>query len=192
MADDWLGISSTELNSFCDEQDAYKLVDALDGLNSWACLDSDHSGQPHWFVLDLEQTHTIKKVRGRSYGTRDPIDVNIYIDDNNPPTTLCKEGISTWQDNANWVEITLTSEGTGRYIKVEIEEHELATYLEFGDRPPNSFPIFDAYGDVAAPPPAVVVGDLQLRLGCGPGAGGRIPHADMGIGLQRHPRSRVH
>lgn len=37
----------------------------------------------------------------------------------------------------------------------------------------------------------LITGDLHLLLGLGHD-GARIPHLDNGIGLQRHPRSRVH
>jgi len=146
LADDWLGISSTELDSFCGERAGNELADALDGLDFWA-HETDHT---HWFVIDLGQTYTIKKVRGRSALNGDPTDVNIYIDDDNPPTTLCEEGITTWQGTTSWVEITLTTEGTGRYIKVEIEDWEAAgSWMQFG-RYLGSFTIFDAYGAVKA------------------------------------------
>ena len=54
--------------------------------------------------------------------------------------------------------------------------------------------------EAAPPPPAGTTGDLGLALGLGPGggrvgatgAGSRIPHLDPGLGMKRHPRSRVH
>ena len=146
MADDWLGISSTELDSLCGEEEEFLLAYALAGEGVW----HHEANEVHWFVLDLGQTYTIKKVRGRSNAPSDPIDVNIYIDNNNPPTTLCEETITTWQDTADFVEITLTSEGTGRYIKVEIANTEsFYGHIEWGD-PRSPFTIFDVYGDIAA------------------------------------------
>ena len=196
MADDWLGISSAELDSYCGDTSGGLIVDALDGTGYWY-----HAvNEVHWFIIDLGSTHTIEEVRGRSSTTGDPTDVNIYIDDNNPPTTLCEEGITTWRDTVDWVEIVLTTEGTGRYIKVEIEdtEHPI-NRISFGGTDPY-YTIFDAYGSVPAPPPTGTTGDLGLALGLGPGggrvgatgAGSRIPHLDPGLGMKRHPRSRVH
>ena len=71
---------------------------------------------------------------------------------------------------------------------------ETATFTSetYQDRRSN---IYCSYTKAEPPPsgPTSIEGDLLLKLGCGPGgAGARIPHADMGIGLQRHPRSRVH
>ena len=159
MADAWLNIGSAKLNSFCGEETNFLLEDALDGTGQWY-----HSiYETHWFVIDLGETYTIKKVRGRSFAGYDPTDVNIYIDDNNPPTTLCEEGISTWQDTVNWVEITLTTEGTGRYIMVEIEATECGSpcWIRWGYT--GWFTIFDAYGAIYVPPhalrPTVAVGN---------------------------------
>ena len=152
MADDWLGINSRNLDSSCGEDDLWvSVAKALSGTGCW-----EHSFEhAHWFIIDLGRTYTIKKVRGRSNLLSDPVDVNIYIDDNNPPTTLCEEGITTWQDRTTWSEITLTTEGEGRYIKVEIEDTEnINRHITFGGSP--AFTIFDAYGDVAAAPPARV------------------------------------
>ena len=149
-ADAWLGISSTNLEDFCGEENsALSLVNALDGVLTW----QHNVAEVHWFVLDLGETYIIKKVRGRTKTYRDPIDVNIYIDDNNPPTTLCEEGITTWQDRTTWDENTLTTPGTGRYIKVEIEGTEYGSpgEIHFGGEYQAWFAIFDAYGDVAAP-----------------------------------------
>lgn len=152
MADDWLGISSAEYDSHCGDDGSHTIEMALDGTDYW-----NHAvDEVHWVVLDLGQTYTIKKVRGRSATTDDPTDVNIYIDDSNPPTTLVHEGITTWQDctTENWVEIDIT-DSNGRYIKIEIEATEdFFDYLGFG-KPvfPTSWTIFDAYGDVAGSPP---------------------------------------
>lgn len=150
-ADDWLGISSTELIDNCGDSygAGWDVVAALDGTGVWY----HDVTEVHWFVLDLGQTYTIKKLQGRG-GTfaRDPIDVNIYIDDNNPPTTLIEEGISTWQDTTEWVEIDIT-DSDGRYIKVEIEGTEAGSpgYIIWGITGGDDN-IFDAYGDVAGPP----------------------------------------
>ena len=161
MADDWLGISSDELDSYCGYTYTYTLEKALDGTGEW------YHGVAgvHWFVLDLGETYTIKKVKGRCDAEMyQPTDVNIYIDDNNPPTTLCEEGISTFKDTRDWVEITLTTPGTGRYLKVEIEGTEYGSPgpLDWGAYP-DYFTIFDAYGDIAAAPhvprPTVAVGN---------------------------------
>lgn len=147
MADDWLGISSAEYDSNCGDSFSHTLSEALDGSDYWYHADAE----VHWFILDLGQTYTITTVRGRSDIGYDPTDVNIYIDDNNPPTTLCEEGITTWTDIATWVEIELGTEGEGRYIKVEIEASESGAGAKMSwGRTPSYITIFDAYGDVAA------------------------------------------
>lgn len=146
MADAWLGIGSAEEDSNCGEAlSPYTLGEALDGTGEWI-HDSTHT---HWFVIDLGETYTIKKVRGRSNDTRDPVDVNIYIDDDNPPTTLIEEGITTWRGTSDWVEIDI-ADSDGRYIKVEIEDTEVVDNELWFGKYPVFMTIFDAYGDVAA------------------------------------------
>lgn len=140
--DAWLEIGSSVLDSYCGSSYGQTLEPALDGTNYWYHV----VDETHWFILDLVDTYVIKKVRGRSKGVGDPTDVNIYIDDSKPPTTLCKEGISTWTNTEEWIEITLDTEGTGRYIKVEIEDTESGNrYIHWG-MASNFVTIFDVYG----------------------------------------------
>lgn len=167
MADDWLGISNAEYDSHCGDDFGFTPQDALDGISIWVHI----TDEVHWLILDLGQTYTIKKVRGRSNRDSDPIDINIYIDDNNPPTTLCEEGITTWQDTVDWVEITLTTEGTGRYIKIEIEDTEDASRTIDWGASPTTITIFDAYGDVVPPP---------LRVSISKVIGGRVSLSGYG------------
>jgi hypothetical protein len=148
MADAWLGISSTELDSRCGYT-AYDIPDALDGIDPakwrhWA--DEDH-----WFILDLGQTYTIKKLRARAFSNDDPIDVDAYVSDSKVAWgTAVSTGISTWQDTYAWVEVD-TTDKDGRYIKIIINDTEDASRnLEWsGQEWPDYRPIFDAYGDVA-------------------------------------------
>jgi len=149
-ADDWLGISSAEYDSHCGEDAGRTLADALDGTDRW-----DHTvNEIHWFILDLGQTYTIKKVRARSGGLDDPIDVNVYVSDStlswgSPVAT----NVSVWQDNEQiWQEVD-TVDKNGRYIRLVIYDTEDSGQdLDFGDL--TAVTIFDAYGDVAAAPPA--------------------------------------
>ena len=152
-ADDWLGISSSNL--VADSGSYFEgwedLDDALDGNTHWKSANDD---TPQWFILDLEQTYTITKFRGRSIDSvGDPIDVDIYISTNNSTWgTAVATGITTWQDTASWIEVDSTDK-VGRYIKVEIIDWEFRKYggfnLVWGK---TNFPyitIFDAYGDIA-------------------------------------------
>lgn len=140
MAADWIGISSTHYNSHCGDSGGHLLTEALDGEGSW-----DHWAQEvHWFVLDLTETYTITKVRGRSYTAGDPIDIDIYVSDDTENWGIAvKTGISTWQDTVEWVEIA-TTEKDGRYIKVVINatEYGVADEISWGIAS-----IFDAYGE---------------------------------------------
>ena len=146
MADHWLEISSSEIDSFCGESGVDTLEKALNGTGVWG----HNANHVHWFILDLGQTYTIKKVRGRSDGSLDPTDVNIYVsDDKENWGDAVTEGITTWQDTSDWVEVD-TTDKDGRYIKVEIESTEhFFNWNGFGGTFPN-YTIFDAYGDVAA------------------------------------------
>jgi hypothetical protein len=148
MADDWLGISSTEYDSHCGDYSAsYDLPDALDGSGVWL----HYVNETHWFILDLGATYTIKKFRGRAKWPYDPVDVDIYVSDSKVDWGVAvATGISTWQDTVAWVEVDSTDKN-GRYIKVEIiaTEHAEYPYISWGGISP-SFTIFDAYGDVAA------------------------------------------
>jgi len=145
MADHWLNISGTNLDSACYLDDG-ALADALDGTDKW-----QHGvDETHWFILDLGETYTIKKVRGRSKETWDPTDVNIYVsDDKENWGSAVASGISTFQDTEVWAEED-TTDKSGRYIKVEIVETEIGGYVRWGE-----LKIFDAYGDVSPEPSPV-------------------------------------
>ncbi|GAG66265.1 unnamed protein product [marine sediment metagenome] len=150
-ADYWLGISSAELDSHCGSNAELELADALDGTSKW--VHSDHDGEAHWFILDLGQTYTIKKVRGRSNLGGDPDDVDIYVsDDKENWGDAVATNIATWQDTTEWVEVDSTDKD-GRYIKVDIIGHEykIPAQINWGKEEPY-MTIFDAYGDVALPP----------------------------------------
>lgn len=145
MADDWLGINGTHYDSSCGQTGEATVISALNGTHYWY----HEVNEVHWFILDLGQTYTIKKLKARSKFAYDPTDVNIYIDDSNPPTTLIESGISVWQNTSDFVEVDIT-DSDGRYIKVEIADTEHASnYLLFGIADAAPFNIFDVYGDVA-------------------------------------------
>ena len=145
-SDDWLGISSSELDSHCGDSSGRTLSEALDGTDYWY-----HFGESdHHFIIDLGEPYTIKKLRGRSYRSCDPIDIDIFVSNNksnwgNPIVS----GISTWQDTASWQVVNLSTYGQGRYIKVQINDTEhLFNNIEWGSSMgPPYMTIFDIYGD---------------------------------------------
>lgn len=150
MADAWIGINSSHIDSKCGEEGDGTLADALDGTDQW-----DHDvSEVHWFILDLGQTYTIKKVRGRSDWVRDPTDVDIYVSNDKEDWGEARAtGISTWEDCGaapiDWVEVD-TTDRDGRYIKVVINATEdgVGGMISWGDSPACT--IFDAYGSVVA------------------------------------------
>jgi len=157
MAEDWLEISSDEYDSSCGQNEGFDLVDALDGTNYWA-----HSvSETHWFIIDLGQTYTITKFRGRSQLGIDPIDVDIYVSDiKGTWGTAVAEGISTWQDTSDWAEVDSTDKD-GRYIYVEVIDSEYNHWCFWGNGA-SPFTIFDAYGDISSPPIDISPPDLII------------------------------
>jgi len=154
-SDDWLGISSSEHDSCCGNcvGEGPTLENALDGTFYW----QHDETETHWFILDLGQTYTIKKVRGRSLTLEDPTSVNIYVSDSKTSWgTAVATGINTWQDIPIWQEVD-TTDKNGRYVKVEIEttEETRNSYIQFGGEPPGYFTIFDVYGDIVNQTPVV-------------------------------------
>ena len=142
-SDDWLGIGSSELASACEDKGM--LMGALDGIDMW----SPSTNHEHEFILDLGQSYSIKKFRGRSESIMDPIDVDIYIStDNSTWGTAVASDISTWQDTSTWAEMDSTDK-VGQYVKVVIQatEDEIRR-LVWGLEPLDT--IFDAYGDVVS------------------------------------------
>lgn len=146
MADAWLDISSAEYDSHCGDTPTESLSEALDGTDAWK-----HSvDEEHWFILDLGQTYTIKKVRGRSESADDPTLVDVYVSDSKVDWgAAVAADIATWQDINTWVEIDSTDKD-GRYVKVVIKDTEDPTNdIRWGPIS-GGFKIFDVYGDVAA------------------------------------------
>jgi len=150
-SDDWLGIDSSHYHDHCGdyEEIGYRLIDALDGIGMWI---HDY-GENHWFILDLGQTYTITKVRGRSADDWDPVDCAVYVtEDTGYWGSPVATGISTWQDTLEWQEVS-EFEKVGRYVKVLIIETEYGVHgpITFGywDDP---ITIFDVYGEAVVPP----------------------------------------
>jgi len=146
MADGWLGISSTELDSYCGAYEGYEPDGALDGSSVWYHF----ADEVHWLILDLGETYTIKKVSGRSeQGGMDPMDVDIYVsDDKGSWGSAVATGINTWLDTDVLQEVD-TTDKDGRYIKIVINDTEHGGRdLGWGTDPAAT--IFDAYGDVVA------------------------------------------
>lgn len=148
MAADWLNIGSAQLHSKCGEDPSYLLADALDGLNVWY---HDFEGV-HWFILDLGQSYTITKVKGRSnYPAMDPYHLDIYVsDDIENWGAAVKTNIDLWRTENEFIEYDVT-EKSGRYIKVVILDTMDAQDRLVWGRLSVPFTIFDCYGE---PPPA--------------------------------------
>lgn len=147
MAADWIGIDSTHLDSSCGDDGTNFLANALDGLDLWG----HDVNETHWFILDLGEEYNVKKVRGRSQSTGDPISVNVYV--SNSKTVwgaAVATGISTWQDTTSWQEVDVTDKN-GRYVKIEITSTEHASGdIYFGTGGGPYTPIFDVYGDAGS------------------------------------------
>jgi len=150
MAADWLGISSDEYDSHCGDDGVHKIDEVLDGTDYWG----HQVDETHWLILDLGQTYTIEKIRGRSNSVRDPIDIDVYISDSKEDWgSAVASNITDWQDSSDWNEIDITNKN-GRYVKIVINDTENeSNYLYFGK---SGFPpfitIFDVYGDIYTPP----------------------------------------
>ncbi len=153
-SDGWLGISSSEYDSHCGDTMGRTLEEALDGDDYW--WNAWTPGHTHYFILDLGQNLTIKKVRGRSITSADPIDVDIYISDNKSDWgTAVATGISSWNDTDAWQEVD-TTDKTGRYIKVVIiDTEDIFDSIKWGQIFGTYITIFDAYGDVPNEAPVI-------------------------------------
>jgi len=159
-AEGWLGINGNNLHSF---NGGWGLKGALNGKDFWNISIYQWAFLPHWFILDVGESVAIKKVRGRSRTSYDPISVDIYAsDDLESWGTAVATDITTWQDTTSWVEID-TIDKIGRYIKVEVNaierdggDHCMEWGLnESDDSESNYMTIFDAYaGDVTPAPDA--------------------------------------
>lgn len=169
-ADGWLGINSSHLHSFCWK---WGLAGALDGKDFWNISVHHWGFLPHWFILDLGESIAIKKVRGRSRTSMDPISVDVYVSDDLESWGMAvATGITTWQDTSSWVEID-TIDKIGRYIKVEVNAIEGDAgdhYMEWGlndgsddDPEPDYITIFDAYAGDVTPDP-VTFGPVNIDM----------------------------
>ncbi|GAG61376.1 unnamed protein product, partial [marine sediment metagenome] len=141
---EWFGISSTEYDSSCGDTNGHTCAEALDGVDFW----QHEVPATHWFILDLTQTYTIEKVRGRSNTYFDPTEVYIYVSDSKVDWgDAVFYGNPEWQNTVSWVEID-TIDKDGRYIKVEIRYTEDHNYLIFGNDSAPYITIFDVYVSV--------------------------------------------
>jgi PKD repeat protein len=148
-SDDWLGITGNNRDSECGyDHISVTFEKALNGTSFWA-----HAvDETHWGIVDLGQSYTVKKVRGRSDFMDDPTDVNIYVSENKTSWgTAVTTGISTWTNTSSWVEVD-TMDKDGRYIKIEINDTESRfKALSFGNDI-SPFKIFDVYGGINQAP----------------------------------------
>jgi len=142
----WLELNHLNIDSLCGEDSPFTLVQAMSGGGYYW---RHSTTEVHWFILDLGQTYTITKVKGRSSTSDDPTDVDIYVSDDkedwgDPVIT----GISDWFNNIEFVEHEVT-EKAGRYIKVVINDTEDPNdEIGFG-KFAALYNIFDAYGEAA-------------------------------------------
>lgn len=146
MAEDWIGISSAEYDSHCgDDGSAADIEDALDGNGKW-----EHTtlGADHWFILDLGQSYTITKLRGRSNYDSDPTDIDIYVSETNGVWgDAVATAVSTWQDTESWVEVD-TTDKAGRYVYIYVNSTEhAADSLTWGKFSTPFMTIIDVYGE---------------------------------------------
>jgi len=156
---DWLDIGSDELDSSCGSSFGYTINDPLDGTSYWVHSE-DHT---HWFILDLGETYTLTKVRGRSNMVFDPTDIDIYVSDSKEDWgDAVVDNITNWQDTSSFQEHEFTQKN-GRYIKVNILDTESSSdYIQFG----QDFTIFDAYGELPSSPSVKIninaIGTIEL------------------------------
>jgi len=141
----WKDIDRNEFFSCCGGD--VSLQNALDGTNMWEHL----ADETHYFILDLGNSYTLTKAKGRSLSNADPVLVNIYVSDTVLQWgTAVATNISTWQDTSVWQEVNLTPK-LGRYVKVEITRTENSDrYIRFGGAI-SPFKIFDVGYEVSPP-----------------------------------------
>jgi hypothetical protein len=147
MAATWLGITSANLDSSCGSTTGKTCAEALDGTDYWGHT----TNEDHWFIIDLGSSLLVYAVRGRSYTSYDPTNVNIYVSDSKVDWGVAvAEDIATWQDcsDGNWVEVD-TTDKTGRYVKVEVDVTEAVYNLQFGRYGTPFFGIFDVQVEAA-------------------------------------------
>ncbi|MHC4174486.1 MAG: discoidin domain-containing protein [Planctomycetota bacterium] len=170
-ADGWLGINSSHLHSFSG---GWALEGALNGEDFWLISVYQFEFLPHWFILDLGESTAIKKVRGRSRTSWDPVSVDIYVSDDLESWGMAvATDITTWQDTSKWVEIDTIGK-IGRYIKVEVNaiegdggDHYMEWGLNDDSDEPDYITIFDAYtgaGEVTPDPVPDPVGPVNIDL----------------------------
>jgi hypothetical protein len=137
----WIGITDLMLSSSCG---GIGLSGALDGTDTW----NHDTTETHYFILDLGRNYTIQKVRGRSFTTKDPTAVDIYVSTSTSNWgTAVATNINTWRNTDSWQEYASTDK-VGRYIKVSIRTTEnVNNYIGWGPMLTGSN-IFDAYGVV--------------------------------------------
>ncbi len=139
--DSWLGINSSNLDSFCGDMSSRTLAGALNGIDDWG----HYLVETHWFILDLKEIYNIKEIRGRSNYLHDPTLVNVYVSNNKTNFgTPVASNISVWKNTASWIEVD-TIDKQGRYVKVEVTDTEINKLLIWGN-PSSPFSIFDVYG----------------------------------------------
>jgi PKD repeat protein len=137
-ADDWIGITGYNHYSSCGNG----AEAALNGTGTWACV----LEETHELIIDLNQTYTIRKVRGRSNVQDDPVEIVITVS-NSSASWGEGEALeeSIWSDTDKMVEVDI-DDVCGRYIKIEVASCERGPVLEFGGLE-LGFTIFDVYGE---------------------------------------------
>ncbi len=152
MANQWYEVDENDLDSYSRRGNfPHYIEQALNGTDYWW----PNATEVHWFILDLGQSYTITKVRGKSSFTDyDPIDIDVYVSDDKgnfgaPVVT----GISTWKNTQIWEEIEVTPK-TGRYIKFVVNATEQGSPGDMAwGAPSEDHKIVGFYGSLGNPYP---------------------------------------
>lgn len=151
MPEQWFPIGSDKFDSASNEgQLGHTIQETLDGTDFWYVF----IAEVHWLIIDLGQSYTLTKIRGRSrYWGYGPSDVDIYVSNNKANWgTPVATGISSFQYTLNFQEENLI-EKSGRYVKIVINATPAGS-------PGNMawghafvpFTIFELFGEVAPVP----------------------------------------
>ncbi len=116
----WEDIDSSNHESDCGSNAPNTPQAMLDGTNAWFHI----TNEVHNLVIDLNSSKLVTKIRTKSNGVAGnlPNDVDIFVSDNLGDFGVAVEtGIDISSDSPNvWTERILTTQKTGRYIKIQI------------------------------------------------------------------------
>ena len=137
---DWMNLDGNYVHSYSDNTFTVENAFNETGL----ILASPFDPEVSWFILDLGVTRNVVSLRGRSNDIRDPIKVDVYVNDSTTFSESDKvaSNINTWQDTSTWVEYDSTDR-VGRYVNVTVTDGESLTLLWWGKSSPTYFSPFD-------------------------------------------------